>query len=39
MELRMMILTVLHAGRQRRQMHKEQTILLNGRRWWDDLRE
>ena len=39
MELRKMILTVLHAGQQRRQMHKEQTFVLNGRRRWGNLRD
>ena len=35
-----MVLTILHAGRQRRNRHKEQTFGLSRRRkGWDDLRK
>ena len=40
MESRKMVLTMLHAGEQRRHRCKEQTFGLSGRRrGWDDLRE
>ena len=40
MEFRKVILTILHAGQQRRHRHKEQTFGLSGRRRaWDGLRE
>ena len=37
--LTMMVLTILHAGQQRRHRGKEQTFGLWKRREWDDLRE
>jgi len=37
---RKMVMTILHAGQQRRHRYKEQTFGLSGRRCrWDDLRE